>query len=176
MFLQHIRSLVPAAVYKGPQNSNKMLFCASNTSTNVRHWYERPLRDPQTVNGAKRRRAPPLTAAQATTRTHRRMGGGVLKADVCKDTQVTGVLYNDWRGGAFVCPSFVNKAWETFYPFSYLSRLLFSQSSIFKNKQKHRPTASGLSAFIHSVINGRQTRQPADSQRRLWVHSDTKPL
>lgn len=39
------------------------------------------------------------TAAQVTTRTHRRMGGGVLKADVCRDTQVTGVLYNDWSGG-----------------------------------------------------------------------------
>lgn len=39
MFMQH--EDLPSAVYKGPQNKNKMLFCETITSTNVRHWYER---------------------------------------------------------------------------------------------------------------------------------------
>lgn len=145
MFLQHVGPLLLLLYIKGPQNKNKMHYCGSNTSTNVRHWYERPLRILQTVNSTTRRRAPPRRAAQVTTLTHKRMGGSILKANVWKihKSLVCCTMIGE---GSFVCP-----LWH-FTPSTIPPGVC--QSSIFKTLQTHKTRTNCLWSFhIHSQCN-----------------------
>lgn len=134
-------------------NKNRMLSCDSNTSTNVRHWYQRLFRNLETVNNTKRRPVFPLTAAHVTTVTQR-MGGGALKAKIHNSLVCcTMILAKGGLGLSFVINYFILSA---AHPVFYSSVLLY------KNTAADTQTTT---AFIHSVTN-RESAQTVGSLRQ----------
>lgn len=126
-----------------------MLFCGSNTSTNVRHWYERPWSEVQTVSEC--------LLSQLHRWLHWHLRGweeAFQRLMFARYTSHWCVVQWFERGR---CLSFVcNKqfALSAICPGFYF---LSPQPLKLCRHTKHRPTASGLSCRIHSQCNLRHT-------------------